>query len=853
MSFDWNLSSDEENGFDDWANVNLSESLTTTTTTTANKNLFRTKDDDDDDDDDDDSSSEDDDDTPKNNTITTVAFLPDHALEENGDDDDDDDDDEVDWEDAAEEDGDNDGDTKPPADQKHHTLRPVTLDWTERPNKKDSQSKKGKSKRVARKRYRFEQLPLDLQGFLSNLEKVHLLALTSHAMYASKHCSEDQSLHLAHSLIPQAWMTTSSADQHPPAAPTEDDLSNFCNFFFALVNHHHRRRQQAWHTNGGGGGGMPRRRGRTGKRKKETHEEAQAKGGTIHYRTEQYCSYLSSREQDESRPNKGDTPDFNAYDKVQLFLSMVRSLGWRARYVTVLEPSQRDLDVSHPLFVAMSTRNVFQRLWRRKKAKHRHDDVDHDNDDHDNDNDGGGKKPAKRARSSTADNTKETLPSEDSAIPPALWIDPSSSLVRPICWVEVLCQQSVENDTTGRGRRAKQDSTHNQKPKKMHWIHVDPRLELVNQPNMVEAALYGEHHNGGKLLPLNNNKQVKYKLLPIPYALAVEHVSSVVAADNTSLQVRLTDVTPRYASSWVESLKRRGVMRGKQTKVKDSERVDKWWAATLKSVNTGRNNHRRMQELLKTKGKSVTDAIVLDEDDASALDAEKSAPKDTQHHDMEEEVDNHEKEQLKASTENEPIPTSKTAFSSHPIYVIPSVLNANEVLVPDAKKRVCGMFKGELVFRRTDVETALGARRWLYKGHKVKKSELKSPIKIVKARKKAISKDFKALKSYGVGANNDGSEEARNKILDIASKPLEDAGKEKLYASWQTHPWSPDPVGPSDRIPVNDFNNVELELLNPGLVHINEHHVAKVAKQLGMYVVLHRIYLCGPYCTVCLY
>src|SRR5688572_8674824 len=30
MSFDWNLSSDEENGFDDWANVNLQASLKTT-------------------------------------------------------------------------------------------------------------------------------------------------------------------------------------------------------------------------------------------------------------------------------------------------------------------------------------------------------------------------------------------------------------------------------------------------------------------------------------------------------------------------------------------------------------------------------------------------------------------------------------------------------------------------------------------------------------------------------------------------------------------------------------------------------------------------------------------------------
>ena len=61
-------------------------------------------------------------------------------------------------------------------------------------------------------------------------------------------------------------------------------------------------------------------------------------------------------------------------------------------------------------------------------------------------------------------------------------------------------------------------------------------------------------------------------------------------------------------------------------------------------------------------------------------------------------------------------------------------------------------------------------------------------------------------------------------------------GKEDIFASWQTDPWSPAPVGPTDPIPVNEYKNIELELLNPGLVHIEERGIAKVAKQLGMYV-----------------
>jgi len=55
---------------------------------------------------------------------------------------------------------------------------------------------------------------------------------------------------------------------------------------------------------------------------------------------------------------------------------------------------------------------------------------------------------------------------------------------------------------------------------------------------------------------------------------------------------------------------------------------------------------------------------------------------------------------------------------------------------------------------------------------------------------------------------------------------------EDLYAIWQTEAWSPPYVGPNDPIPVNEFRNVELELLNPGLVHIDTRGVAKIAKQL---------------------
>jgi hypothetical protein len=150
-------------------------------------------------------------------------------------------------------------------------------------------------------------------------------------------------------------------------------------------------------------------------------------------------------------------------------------------------------------------------------------------------------------------------------------------------------------------------------------------------------------------------------------------------------------------------------------------------------------------------------------------------------------------------------------------------LNVNEVLAPDAKSRICGLFKGAPVYRRSDVHTALVAKKWLYQGRKVKEDGMGTPVKRVKARTKAAPKGFQPLRSYGVGEGNDGSEEARQKEMQKATKPNEnDDGMDNLYAHWQTVPWSPLPVGPNDPIPVNEYSNIELELLNPGLEHLVE-------------------------------
>jgi hypothetical protein len=334
----------------------------------------------------------------------------------------------------------------------------------------------------------------------------------------------------------------------------------------------------------------------------------------------------------------------------------------------------------------------------------------------------------------------------------------------------------------------------------------------------------------------------------------------------------MTDVTRRYASSMVYTMEARGIVQQKASskpmkrKIKraammladipasrvEEERPHEWFSNFLDAMSNRRNSSRRnrkkppppssraTREALKSKGKSKEDAIALDgdgnESDSNQKPAavEKLTAVDDDGFDGEiANIDHEEESQLNESAQQEPLPTSKAAFKKHPLYVIRSVLNSTEVLTPLAKNNVCGMFKGELVYKRIVVETALSAKRWRYEGRRVKDTEMQTPILKVKARKPPTPKGFQALKSYGVGASNDGSEESRLLQIEAASAPPRD-GKEYLYGSWQTDPWVPPYVGPGDSIPVNEHNNVELELLNPGLVHVELYRVAKVAKKLGL-------------------
>jgi xeroderma pigmentosum group C-complementing protein len=324
----------------------------------------------------------------------------------------------------------------------------------------------------------------------------------------------------------------------------------------------------------------------------------------------------------------------------------------------------------------------------------------------------------------------------------------------------------------------------------------------VNHPDQVEVLF-------GKLA-----KDVTSKRGVLAYAIAVEH---------TMGGVKFTDVTARYAHSFVASLRVRGLFRGRaRKKTLSAEELKRtWWGDTVVCLNRHLINLQapRYEAALQSRGSSQLEAIGIDSSD------------DEKH--VKDAVEDAEIEELRASAENEALPTSKATFQSHPVYVLRSLLGTAEVLAPEASQRVCGVFKGELVYRRSDASTAHPARKWPYLGRKVQPTELGQPVKQTKARKKPVPKNFKALKSYGVGKSNDGSMDQRAHEIHQASQPLDD-GMERLYAHWQTDPWSPAPVGAGDRIPVNVYRNVELELLNPGLVHVEIRGIAAVAKKLGI-------------------
>lgn len=1003
MSLDWNLSSDEEDDFEHW----VDEQKISLPVAAALKVDDRS--DSDGDDHDDNNTHNDYDWRPATtSTAASMAFPSDYddttttinvrdGDRNNDGDDDGDDDNDVDWEDVGENaDDHNDGggmngSSKLAANQENDImmndprfakLKAVTIDMggdgrttkscdgkkTRQERDDDNNKKKRKRSMMSKTVFRHGQLPPDLQTFLNNVQMTHLLCLSSHAVYASQYASDEECLHVAHSLIPTAWMSDTDDNRNHnkkpggystvsvagrTAAPTITDLNHWVQWFVQFVSSG--QRQAATATRGTIRGGWrdgtttwnsainhPTRyqsKGNKNKKKsRKVNPSDQSSNGsdhengnesaTIRYRILDYCSYLSNQHENWNAPKM-----YNEYDHILLFLAMTRSMQWRVRYVMALEPMERDLDVDHPLFVSMSHRNVFLGFWRAVTYQGR---VNKHNDQNpvvllDDDNNDVGEqhkleeKCVKNGKSNEKVIKKRAAPSKIQSAKvvsdrpsPSLTsssIDKDSNDIppNPLCWVEVLCRVDQPAQHHQQEHKKKKDPNSNKNNAINHqWVHIDLPFGVVNQPHLVEQRLYANHQRVPVL-----TSSLRQKRLPIPYALAVEHLTKTPSlsssksianecttdsdsSNNSNLVLRMTDVTRRYASSMVDTVRARGVTQNKTsnhfsgddkeagmkaTMTMDS--VNEWWSDFLYRMNHRRGDNKKKQQtttknnnkvrsdalspspdklkIMQSKGDSCDNAVTLDDSDdderkdveppsatlvtpgspstkvdSNGVRARREADPGGDDEDDDDafhrDLDHAEETSLQQSATKEPIPTSKAAFKKHPLYVIRSVLTSTEVLVPDAKKRVCGIFKGELVFLRRDVETALPAKKWLYRGRKVKDVELKRPTLRVKARKKPVNaqQGFKALKTYGVGKGNDGSEESREQQILEGSEPLGD-GMIDLFGKWQTDPWSPPYVGPHDPIPINEYRNIELDLINPGLVHIGDlERVAMVAKTLDI-------------------
>ena len=675
-------------------------------------------------------------------------------------------------------------------------------------------AKKQKQKQRKNKRMKkIKSIPLHMQNLLRDLHRSHMMCMISRAMCLSSHLGsmEEELWSVAYSAIPPEFINENDdlSDfilRESTIIPSYKILKKFCLWFFDYVNNVEKRRQGLSRSRAAAGAPRNRRSKRgASSQKVHSHGDSSAKmlsnGECANSCTEatnqrllDVLSYLSPI--NDAHPEQIVRNDImiTSLDKLLLFCTMTRSLRWRVRLVSSLDPMKRELTVDHPLF-STTIKSTFRAIV--KSAE-------------------GGSKAKRKKR-------KREREPEGNIVPMDLSVASlADECHRDFVWTEVLCM----------GKQEKQVTSSNQHPR---WTHIDPNCQLFDQPAKVELI-------DTTTFSLRKSKNLNNALKHVSYVIGIEHFHGIPKDVPVLSTTRIVDITPRYSNKWSQTLQRRGAS---AKEIANGKCPDRWWSRTVKKINAhfiGQRAALGISNLCMDKKKKVSrkrqtklspvkvETYKKDGRDVDVLILDDSSDEENKnsHEQSEHDSDELEQQEFASSKEKEAIPTSKAAFKNHPLYIIPSVLKSQEVLAPDAKKRVCGIFKGEMVYKRRDASTALIAKKWLYQDRKVRENELKNPAKIVKARKKPEKKGFQALSSYGATTDS--------QVDDLKANPLdqEDDGKNKLYGIWQTKKWSPPYVGPNDRIPVNPFNNVELALLNPGLVHLELYRVSQVAKQLGV-------------------
>ena len=671
---------------------------------------------------------------------------------------------------------------------------------------RDNQGSLKKGKEVKNRRMKkIKKVPLHMQNLLRDLYRSHMMCAISRAIHLSSNLGsmENELWSVAYSSIPAEFISdeNTSADfalKGSGVVPSYQILKKFSLWFFDYVSNVEIRRQRI-HTSNIAAGAPRTRRSRsqnanwksakTSLNRDSVNSSNFVESQHWGQRLLDMLSYLSPL--NDADPQTENRMTFAALDKILLFCVMTRSLRWRVRFVTSLDPMKQDLTVEHPLF-STTIKNTFQAIVKsiEKGSKSK-------------------RKKRKRGKELAGE-----APHVD--LPIAL---PTDECYQDFVWAEVLCSKLKQNNVSDQHSR---------------WTHIDPSCQLFDQPMTVELI-------DATSFTLRKSKNPKKALKNVSYVIGIEHFHDIPNDIPVLSTTRIVDISPRYSNTWSQTLRLRGA---NAKEIANGKCPNRWWSRTIKKVNTHFVEQRTALGLSDMCMDKKVTASRTQQSKSSPIKVEKqkkngrdidvlvlydsSDEEEKSHQEIEDDSDDLEQQEFASSKEKEAIPTSKASFKNHPLYIIPSVLKSQEVMAPDAKKRICGIFKGEMVYKRSDASKALTAHKWLYQGRKVEENELKKPAKIVKARKKPVKTGFQALTSYGT------TTESQVDDLEKSSLEPEDDGMNKLYGIWQTNKWSPAYVAPNDAIPVNQHNNVELALLNPGLVHLELNRISQVAKRLGV-------------------
>jgi len=257
-------------------------------------------------------------------------------------------------------------------------------------------------------------------------------------------------------------------------------------------------------------------------------------------------------------------------------------------------------------------------------------------------------------------------------------------------------------------------------------------------------------------------------------------LSYVVSFAEGSLSVR--DVTRRYVSRWSEVIQRR------------MPEPD-WWNQTLAIISQPTNRMRDQNA----------------DDDAEQNERELT----------------------------EKMPTTLSAFKTHPLYCLERFIHKYEALYP--KGPVLGEFKGQPIYPRSCVRKLHTRDKWLQKAREVKEGEvpIKRVRKLIKKKKRindeADAMEDQASQSFFSDEREESPSEERKKGKG-KEKEQDDENFVDLFGKWQTEEYVPR-MALNGIVPKNEFGNVYLfkpSMLPVGTVHVKYPNALTIAKRINV-------------------